>query len=85
MNNNKITKITIPVRFPDDDPFAEEASGRAGAPLPKEITITVSEETALRLNSQDSFSANRAFDDLHEIIQAELDSLGFGGIEFDFG
>ena len=82
MNKNK---ISIAVRFPQPDEFAEEASGRTGQPFPKEIVIMISDETQAALNSQDTFVANRAFDSLDDLIQEELNALGFGGIPFDFG
>ena len=73
--------ITVPVSLRADDPFAENARTFTL----EEVAIEVSDELKVRLDSADKTVASRAFDDLEVLIKARLESLGLGGIEFDFG
>ena len=64
-------RVTVKIKVADSVE-AEEASGRTGMALPREVQIT--------LNSMDEVEST---DEVEELVYEELDGLGFGGLEFE--
>ena len=62
-------RVTVKIKIADSVE-AEEAAGRTGQPLPREITVSLLGDEV-------------DMDEVEELVYEELSGLGFGGLEFE--